>query len=250
MGPEGSRQGHRQLIDTHAHLDDAAFDADRDEVMARARAAGVHGVVVPAVEASGWARLRALATAYGWKYALGTHPHALPRSRAVPADLAGACAVGECGLDGGVGVPMAEQIAVLEGHLAVAREAGLPVLLHGFRAHGALVATLRKWAPVRGVLHSYSGGPELVREYVALGLHLSFAGPITWANARKPLESLRRVPRERLLAETDAPDQCPAPHRGRSEPAFLPLVVAAMERLRDEPLADALAANARALGLG
>ncbi len=218
--------------------------------MARARAAGVLGIVVPAVEESGWARLRALSAAYGWRFALGTHPHALPRSRVVPTDLAGACAIGECGLDGGVPVPMDEQVRVLDAHLALAREAGLPVLLHGYRAHGALVAALRRWAPLRGVLHSYSGGPELVSTYVSFGLHLSFAGPITWANARKPLEALRRVPRERLLVETDAPDQCPAPHRGRSEPAMLPLVVAAMERVRGEPLAEALTANARALGFG
>ena len=250
MGPQGPRQGHHQLIDTHAHLHDPAFDDDRDEVMARARAAGVVGVVVPGVEASGWARLRTLAPIHGWRFALGTHPHALPHTTEVPRDLDGACAVGECGLDGGVAVPMDEQVRVLEAHLAVAREAGLPVLLHGYRAHGALVATLRRWAPLRGVLHSYSGGPDLVAEYVRLGLHLSFAGPVTWPNARKPLESLRRVPAERLLAETDAPDQCPAPHRGRSEPAMLPLVIAAMERVRGEALGDVLRRNAVELGLG
>jgi TatD DNase family protein len=99
-------------------------------------------------------------------------------------------------------------------------------------------------------MHSYSGGPELVGAYVALGLHLSFAGAVSWENARKPLNALRRVPLERLLAETDAPDQCPRPHRGRSEPAFVADVIAAMERVRGEPLRNVLTANATALGWG
>ena len=84
--------------------------------------------------------------------------------------------------------------------------------------------------------------------YLALGLHLSFAGPITWERARKPLEALRSVPLDRLLLETDAPDQCPRPHRGRNEPAYLTCVVDAAERIRAEPLKAALSANARSLG--
>ncbi|GDX81990.1 deoxyribonuclease [Deltaproteobacteria bacterium] len=216
--------------------------------MARARAAGVRGVLVPAVEEKGWGRLRALSGEFGWRFALGTHPCALSRSRSIPRDLSGASAIGECGLDGRVPVAMDEQVRVLEGHLALARESGLPVVLHGYRAHGALVATLKRWSPVRGVLHSYSGGAELVPIYVGLGLHLSFGGALTWPGARKPLEALMRVPRARLLAETDAPDQRPSPHSGRSEPSMLPLVVAAMERLRGEALAQQLVENAAALG--
>ena len=84
--------------------------------------------------------------------------------------------------------------------------------------------------------------------YVQLGLHLSVAGAVTRPQARKPIEALRRVPLERLLAETDSPDQAPDPVRGRSEPAMLPLVVAAMERVRGEPLAARLVENAAALG--
>jgi TatD DNase family protein len=238
------------MVDTHAHLDGPSFDADRAAVMARARAAGVMAVVVPATAASGWARLRNLAAEFGWQFALGTHPHALVRGARVPDDLSGACAVGECGLDGGVPVPMEEQERVLHAHLAAARDAELPVILHCWRGHHRLPALLRRFGTVRGVLHSYSGGAELVDTYVRLGLHLSFAGSITRAIARRPIEALRRVPLSRLLVETDAPDQCPSPGRGRSEPAMLPLVVAAMERARGEPMAAALAANARELGFG
>lgn len=237
------------MLDSHCHLDDARYDADRAEVWDRAQRAGVSRVLVPGVHPRQWGRLRALARASGWSFALGTHPQCLPEGGgAAPDTLDGAVAVGECGLDGPTPTPMAEQERVLEAHLAVAREAGLPVILHCYRAHHRMLPLLRRWAPLRGVMHSYSGGPELVDAYVALGLHLSFAGAITWEGARRPVNALRRVPRERLLAETDGPDQCPRPHRGRSEPAYLVDVVAAMERLRDEPLVEALDANARALG--
>ena len=218
--------------------------------MARAAAAGVTGVLVPGVVEAQWPRLRALAAVHGWRFGVGTHPQFLPESRAVPDDLDGADAIGECGLDGPTQVEMDEQERVLTAHLALARDSGLPLILHCFRAHDRMLPLLKRFAPLRGVMHSYSGGPELVGAYVALGLHLSFAGAVSWENARKPLNALRRVPLERLLAETDAPDQCPRPHRGRSEPAFVADVIAAMERVRGEPLRDVLTANATALGWG
>jgi TatD DNase family protein len=89
---------------------------------------------------------------------------------------------------------------------------------------------------VGGVMHSYSGGAELVPRYAELGLCFSLAGPVTYANARRPLASARAIPRERLLVETDAPDQAPTPHRGhRSEPAFVVDIVRALARVRGEP---------------
>ena len=217
--------------------------------MARAHHSGVRGIVVPGVDPATWGRLRALAAEFGWSYAVGTHPHALARGRAVPSEPGTAVAIGECGLDGRIDVPMAEQVEVLNAHLALAREASLPVLLHCVQAHEALLATLRAWAPLRGVMHGYSGGEARVAEYVRLGLHLSFGGPLTWPSARRPVAAMARVPLERLLAESDAPDQAPFPHRGRSEPAMLPLVVAAMERIRGQPLAQLLVDNAVNLGL-
>lgn len=240
------------MIDTHCHLDDPRYDADREAVLVRARAAGVEGVLIPGLRAAQWPRVRALAASAGGRFALGTHPCCLADlgvdEPVLPADVTGARAIGECGLDGGAAAPLERQEAVLEAHLALARDTGLPVVLHAWRAHHRLLPLLRRWAPVRGVMHAYSGGPDLVDAYVALGLHLSFAGAITWPRARRPVAALRRVPRDRLLVETDGPDQCPSPHRGRSEPAWLPDIVAAMERHRGEPLREQLAANAAALG--
>lgn len=229
------------LVDTHCHLDDPRFDADRAEVLARA--AGMT-IVVPGVHEAQWPRLRAQAASWGVAFAVGTHPQCLPESRAVPTDVAGACAIGECGLDHAVPVPMDEQARVLAAHVALAVDTKLPLILHCYRAHPTMLAVLRRFGPLRGVMHSYSGGPELVADYLQIGLHISLAGVVTYDNARKPLNTLRRVPRERLLAETDAPDQCPRPHRGRNEPSFLPYVIAAMEAARGEPLADLLTANA------
>lgn len=242
------------MFDTHAHLDHERFADDRVAVMARARTAGVTRVLVPGLQPSHWGALRLLSLGVGWDFAIGTHPQCLPEALAVAGniydvtpdfdDLDGACAVGECGLDGAVHVPMDVQVAVLEQHLGLAREAKLPVILHCWHAHDRMLATLQRWAPLTGVMHSYSGGADLVQKYIAMGLHISFAGAVTRPNARRPVASLLAVPLDRLLAETDAPDQSPDPHRGRCEPAFLVDILAAMARIRGEDVTAAVTANA------
>ena len=148
--------------------------------MRRARDAGVARVVVPGVSAAQWPRLRALSAEHGWAFAIGTHPQCLPDGLDVPEDVTGAAAIGECGLDGPTPLAMEVQERVLEAQLGLARDTGLPVILHCWRAHQRMLPLLRRWAPLRGVMHAYSGGAELVEDYVALGLHLSFAGSITW----------------------------------------------------------------------
>jgi len=237
------------VFDTHCHLDRPEFDADREDVLARSRAAGVTDLLVPAIGPDGWEPLAAFARATpGVHFGLGIHPQLLPEldprddDRAlVDLDAAlgrgGAVAVGECGLDAataerGAGpfpVPMERQVAVLRGHLALARKHRLPVLLHCLRAHPTLLALLEgESLPAGGVMHSYSGSADLVRPYAAAGLWFSFAGPVTYERARRPLEAARAVPRDRLLVETDAPDQTPRPHEGRNEPAFLRETAAAL----------------------
>jgi TatD DNase family protein len=259
------------MIDTHCHLDRPEFDADRAEALARARAAGVAEVLVPAIGPDGWERLAAWAAATaGVRFGLGIHPQLLPqldpagdagRLAALEAALArgGAIAVGECGLDGpaarpGAGpwpAPMSRQLALLRGQLALARRFRLPAMLHCVRAHEPLLALLAKERPARGgVLHSYSGGAGQVAAYAARGCWFSFAGPLTYGRARRPQLAARAVPRDRLLLETDAPDQTPRPHQGRNEPAYLPGVAAALaEALGLSPAeVDALTTrNARAL---
>lgn len=254
------------MIDTHCHLDRPEFDPDRGEVLARARGAGVTDVIVPAVRPSGWRPLLAAAAATpGLHAGLGIHPQFLPELDPAEddrhlADLdallagGGAVAIGECGLDGPTaagGATLERQVSVLAAHLALARKHHLPVSLHAFHAHEPLLALLRREGlPDGGVLHSFSGSAEQVAPFARLGLHFAFAGPVTWERARKPLLAARAVPPERLLLETDAPDQTPRPHRGRCEPAFLAEICAGVAAALGRPAAevDALTSqNARRL---
>jgi TatD DNase family protein len=250
------------VIDSHCHLDVAAFDADREAVLARAAAAGITGILVPAIRPRTWPALVALARAHAGvlRVALGVHPQVVPELDAgeLPADLpealARACeqagplavAIGECGLDGGTGERELQQ-TILRAHVRAARALGKPLVVHVLRAHDLAPQVLReeRASEVGGVLHSYSGGAELVAVYRDLGFAFSFAGPVTYPNARKPLDAARAVPDELLLAETDAPDQAPVAHRGRrSEPAFLADVVAGLAAARGQPVAEVAALTA------
>ena len=228
------------LIDTHCHLDTAAFDSDRGEVIERAVAAGVTGMLVPAIRPSTWRALVDMAKG-PVRIALGIHPQVVPElapdeildSEAIARAVteAGACAVGECGLDGATGArELQEQL--LRAHVRAARLVGKPLVIHVLRAHDAAPRILREERvhEVGGVMHSYSGGADLVAVYRDLGLHFSFAGPVTYPNARKPLEAARLVPDELLMAETDAPDQ--SSRGGRSEPAFVADIVVALAAAR------------------
>ena len=254
------------MIDSHCHLDAAAFDADRAEVLDRAAAAGVRGLLIPAIRPRTWPALAALPDrhpAAPLAIALGIHPQVVPELDAAELatvdDLAAAIAaartprtvaVGECGLDGATGARDLQE-RVLRAHVRAARALGLPLVVHVLRAHDLAPRVLaeERAGDVGGVLHSYSGPPELVPVYRDLGFTFSFAGPVTWANARKPLAAARAVPAALLLAETDAPDQAPAAHRGgRSEPAMVADVIAGLARARDEDprtIAEQTAANAR-----
>ena len=238
------------------------FDADREDVLTRAWAAGVTGIVIPAIGPRAWEPL------LGWpardarvQVALGIHPQLLP-SLSPDEDekhlslldalltRGGAIAVGECGLDGPseAGAPMERQLRVLHAHFELAKKHGLPLLVHCYRAHPHLQRYLKEHPiPEAGLLmHSYSGSNDLTPFYVKGGCHFSFAGPVSWPEARKPLEALKKIPLDRLMGETDAPDQAPHPHRGqRSEPAYLPLIIDAMAAVLGEELRGRTAQNAR-----
>jgi TatD DNase family protein len=253
------------VIDTHCHLDIGSFDGDRDAVLARAVAAGVRGVLVPAIRPATWEQLRTLAARHAMiRIAVGIHPEVVPDlgSEETPADFAevlartiedsGAVAVGECGLDGGTG-EHARQEELLRAHVRAARAVKKPLVLHVLRAHDTAPRILREERAheVGGVMHSYSGGEHLVSVYRDLGMHFSFAGPVTYPNARKPIAAARAIPDSLLLAETDAPDQAPASHRGsRSEPAFVAAVIeglAAARGVTPRQIADLTTENARRL---
>lgn len=267
-------------IDTHAHLDLPRFgdDAARRAAAARAQAAGIVAVVLPGVEPASWdsllacaAHLRETAPSVGFHTGLGIHPQVLPEIEAtrdaghlaaleqrVLAGSPGLVAIGECGLDFApeieAGAPRARQVAVLAAHLALARRTGLPLLLHCLRAHAVLLELLRAAPLPPSILHSWSGSAELAAQFCKAGHYISFAGSITLPRARRPHESARAVPADRLLLETDSPDQTPFTRRPASnEPAFLLEVAAAVAAARGDPLtllAERTTRNARrVLGL-
>ncbi len=250
------------MIDTHCHLDVARFEPDRAEVLSRAWAAGVTGLVIPAIGPDAWEPL------LGWpgrdarvQVGLGIHPQALPSLPEADDErhlatldallsVGGAIAVGECGLDGPseAGAPMERQLRVFHAHVELAKKHGLPLLVHCFHAQPHLQRYLKQYPiPPAGLLmHSYSGSADLTPFYAKAGCHFSFAGPVSFKEARRPLEALKVVPLDRLMAETDAPDQPPHPHRGeRNEPAYLPLVIDAMATALGAELRERTAENAR-----
>lgn len=248
------------LVDSHCHLDDAAFDTDRDAVMARARAAGVDHIIVPATTTAGWAELATLCANHAHVHgAYGLHPGFLadhhPEHLAdLRAQLAkgGAAAVGECGLDFYRGRGDADsQHRYFRGQLELANEFDLPVIVHALRAVEEVILDLRAVGNMRGVVHSFSGSLEQAKRLWDMGFYLGIGGPVTYERATRLRSIVATMPLQHLLLETDSPDQPDAAHRGqRNEPARLPGVLACIAELRKsdiETIARATSDNARML---
>ena len=249
-----------RLYDSHSHLDAPEFDADRDAVIARAEASGVAQQLVPAVAFRTWPALKATcALRPGLKAAYGLHPMYLDEHRpehldALPAwiEREKPAAVGECGLDFFVaGLDPDLQRRVFVRQLEIAREFGLPVVLHARRAVDEVIAAIRRIGGLRGVVHSWSGSEEQAAQLWTLGFSLGIGGPVTFERAQRLRRTVARMPIEHLLIETDSPDQPDATRRGqRNEPAFLVEVLREVARLRGEDessVAEATRRNAEAL---
>jgi TatD DNase family protein len=248
------------IVDTHAHLDDASFAGDLDAVMQRAAAAGIARVVVPAIDRENWeavARLagadRRIAAAYG------LHPLLLDRHRdehldELPAwlDAHPHVAIGEIGLDFYVdGLEPSRQREIFARQLDMARERAVPVIVHARRAVEEVTLALRRHKGLRGVVHSFAGSAEQARQLFELGFMLGIGGPLTYERARRLREVVRTMPLQFLLLETDAPDQPLHGHQGqRNEPALTAEVLQVVAALREESaetIAAATSANAARL---
>lgn len=252
-----------RLFDSHVHLDAPEFDADRLQVLHDARAVGVGEMLIPAVTAASWSKLRALCEAEPGLYpAYGLHPCHLAQHAEGDLDLLEAwlrehpaAAVGECGLDACEPGPDRErQLRLLHGHFAIAHRVDLPLVLHARRAFEQIILELRRFGkPLRGVVHSFSGSAEQARRLWQLGFSVGIGGPVTYGRARRLRTLVASLPVECLLLETDSPDQPGARHRGlRNEPAFLVDVlhdIAALRGMPPDELAQQTTANARRLFL-
>jgi TatD DNase family protein len=247
------------MIDSHCHLADAAFAADLDQVVGRARDAGIERALVileggNGEEAAQADRLRQL-----WpetRVAVGVHPHQAHQFAGDPADAAAivsdqvastpwARAIGEIGLDYHYDFsPRDVQQAVFRSQLRLAQRLRLPVVIHTREADEDTLAILREQGegPVRGVLHCFTGSDALADAGLALGLYVSVAGIITFPKAAALRETVHRLPLDRLLVETDSPFLAPVPHRGkRNEPAYVAAVIDQLAAVHGVSAADVAA---------
>jgi TatD DNase family protein len=251
--------GMTTFVDSHAHLADPAFDADRNAVVERARDSGARAVVCIGESLAAAERARWLADAFpGFIFSTaGVHPHdasGFDRGRDIPAIRAalgaGAVAVGECGLDYHYdNSPRARQLDAFVAQIELAAETRRPLVVHTREAEEdtrAMVAEASAAGAI-GVLHCFTGSHALAEHALSAGWYISFSGIITF---RKWTDEalLRLVPDERLLAESDAPYLAPVPHRGkRNEPAYVTFTVArlaAARRSEAGALGDRIARNA------
>lgn len=242
-----------ELIDSHSHLDVEDFDQDRDAVVHRARDAGVSHQVVPAIAQFSWNRLAAICRHYSGLYpAYGLHPLYLQQHQ--PAHLGELdniiererpVAVGECGLDHHIeSLDPSTQLDYFEAQLKLAGRHDLPLIVHARQAVDEVTACIRRHAPLRGVVHSFSGSLQQAQQLWKLGFCIGIGGPVTYERARRLREIVAHMPIEFLLLETDSPDQPMHGHQGqRNEPALLPQVLASVAGLRGESQASVAAAT-------
>jgi TatD DNase family protein len=249
--------GALRLIDSHCHLDDGRFDPDRAEVLDRARVAGVSALLLVGVMDGGGGHLKALTMAddLGFPVAVGIHPHEARHASAAAYDeIAGLAregrivAIGEIGLDFHYDLsPREQQEQVFRQQLRLARELGLPVIIHSRTADDETATTLEQEAAgqVGGIIHCFTGGRPFALRALALGFSISFSGIVGFPRAETIQDVARLVPADRLLVETDAPYLAPPPHRGRrNEPAFVIHVAQQLARLRGVDVAEVARATA------
>lgn len=244
-------------FDSHAHLDDTRFQADFDEVLARMRENGVTGMMNIGCDLPSSERSVALAERYNWIWAaVGSHPDdadhvdgALIEAYRTLCKNPRVRAIGEIGLDYHYeDVPRDIQKKAFRMQLQLARETGMPVVVHEREAHGDALEILDDFTDVHGVFHCYSGSLEMAKELVRRGWYIGFTGVITFKNARKAVEVAEWLPLSRTLIETDCPYMAPEPFRGRRcEPGMVPQMakkIAEIKGVDTERVAEATRRNA------
>ena len=220
------------LFDTHAHLDDRAFDADREALLASLPGQGLGLVMNPGCSLESSRNASRLAQEYDYIYAAaGSHPDAADEVNGdVLEEYRKLCklspkikAIGEIGLDYHYeDIPREIQLKAFRSQMELARELNLPVIVHEREAHEDGMAVVRDFPEVTGVFHCYSGSAEMARQLVDRGWYIGFTGVLTFKNARKAVEVASSIPLERIVLEPDCPYMAPEPFRGkRNHPGYL-----------------------------
>lgn len=251
------------LIDAHCHLDFPDFDADREAVVARARAAGVARFVVPATTRARWVEVLVLGQRDDVDICLGLHPYFMDEHAAGDVEAMGqalddhpeAVAVGECGIDARFTETLEAQWRLFDAQLRLAKSRRLPVVIHCVRANDQVAKRLRQLdLPAGGLIHAFAGSPEQARKFLDLGFRVGLGGAVTFDRARRLHRAVGSLPDDGYVLESDSPDMPLAGHRGeRNEPARVAEVCRAVARLRGQSeervAADSTATARRLFGL-
>jgi len=252
------------LIDSHAHIDLATFDRDREQVFARARQGGIRAIINVGLDAESSRASLEMAKQYDDVFStVGFHPHEASKMKdgdlKILAELAQddrVVAVGEIGLDFYRNLSARRiQEKAFRKQLDLAAELGLPVVVHCRQAHREVFKILSAWVKSTlsagrrrwGVIHCFSGDIELAQRYIDIGFYISLAGSVTYPSAGELVQVAREIPLSRLLLETDAPFLAPQAYRGkRNEPAYVALIAEKVAQVREVPrekVAEAAAKN-------
>lgn len=249
-------------IDSHCHFDFTEFDVHRERIWRNCQALGVRQLVIPGVNPAQWQHAATMSSSFtGIYFGVGLHPwwgnecvsnEELFSQLISAAEQMGCVAIGECGLDAFIDIPMLKQQAILEVHLRAAIATQLPVIIHCRNAHTELLLALKKYKLKKGgVIHAFSGSLQLAQQYWALGFYLGIGGTITYARANKTRTAVAQLPLAALVLETDAPDMPLSGKQGSpNSPESIPLIAQVLAELRGESIekiATQTTQNARAL---
>lgn len=237
------------LFDTHAHLDDRAFDVDRETLLTQLPIEGVGLVMNPGCSRASSLAAIDLANRFDYVYAaVGSHPDAadeineavLQQYRALCLENPKVKAIGEIGLDYHYeDIPRDIQKKAFRAQMALAQELGLPVIVHEREAHEDGMKIVEEFPGVSGVFHCYSGSLEMAKWLIDRGWYIGFGGVLTFKNARKALEVAESISIERIVLETDCPYMAPEPFRGRrNDPGKLYRVAERLAELRGLTVAE------------
>ena len=232
------------LIDSHCHLDFAAFSEDREQVLSNCLAREIKHIVIPGVTANSWLSLMELCNQHIMlHFALGLHPIFLNQHQQSDLDQLDqllthqpAIAVGEIGLDFFVKeLDKNKQIEFFEAQLLLAKKHNLPVILHTRKSHDQTIALLKKHQVKGGIAHAFNGSIQQAHAYIELGFKLGFGGMLTYQRSTKLRKLAKELPLEAIVLETDSPDMTVEQHRGsRNSPEYLPYILDALSQVRQE----------------
>ncbi|WP_438864222.1 TatD family hydrolase [Neptunicella sp.] len=242
------------MIDSHCHLDFAAFDSDRDAVLQHCEQLGINVIVSPGTQQSAWPQQIALCQQQQGKlpslrFALGCHPYFLNSFQSGHLDQlkkllrqhrSQVVAVGEIGIDQAIDIPLEQQIEVFEQQLNIAQELALPVIIHHRRSHHLILQSIKRCQfEYGGVIHAFSGSQQQADAYFNAGFKLGVGGVISYPRATKTRQTVSAIPLSQIVLETDAPDMPLYGRQGqRNNPQQIANIVAVLGELRAESTAE------------